>query len=59
MRKSAKSGRSIKHPATVAGYKVMGTTSDGIRVLQPKGKPSFNVLKLRKALKSEHLAKAG
>ena len=40
--------------AVVGGYKVVGKTSDGVRILKPRGKPkSFTVSALRKAISSK------
>lgn len=37
---------------TKAGYKVAGTTADGVDILQPKAKPShFTVREIRTALR--------
>lgn len=48
-----------KAPATVGGYKVLGETRDGVRILAPKGKPkSFTVAKLKKAIRSVRTGKA-
>ena len=51
--------RNGKTPASVGGYKVLGETRDGVRILAPKGKPdSFTVTKLKKAIRSVRASKA-
>ena len=46
-------------PVSVGGYKVLGQTKDGVRILAPKGKPkSFTVAKLKKAIRSVRTGKA-
>ena len=48
-----------KTPATVGGYRVLGQTRDGVRILAPKGKPtSFGVAQLKKAIRSVRAGKA-
>lgn len=51
MMKQRNKTRNTKTGRTVGGYKVLGTTRDGVRILKPKGKPdSFSVVRLRKAI---------
>jgi hypothetical protein len=48
-----KPARNGDAPRSVGGYKVLGRTSDGVRILKPKGKPqSFTVMELKKAIRS-------
>jgi len=57
--KQKKPIRNGKTPATVAGYRVLGETRDGVRILAPKGKPqSFTVPELKKAIRSVRAGKA-
>jgi hypothetical protein len=45
-------------PAT--GYKVLGTTSDGVRIILPKGKPkAFTTARLRKAIRTVIAERSG
>lgn len=49
-----------KNAGYVGGYKVLGETSDGVRILEPKGKPqSFTVAALRKAIRLVRAGKVG
>ena len=51
--------RNGNDPASVGGYKVLGRTKDGVRILAPKGKPqSFTVPELKKAIRSVRAGKA-
>ena len=55
-----KSANASKNLGSVGGYKVLGRTRDGVRILEPKGKPtSFTVAKLRKAIRSVRASNAG
>lgn len=44
---------------TIAGYKVLGTTKDGVRILKPKGRTStrFSERDIRDAIMSVRAAK--
>ena len=54
-----KPARTGNTPTTVGGYKVLGETRDGVRILAPKGKPqSFTVPELKKAIRSVRAGKA-
>lgn len=59
MAKAKKVARGAKTGKLVSGYSVLGRTSDGVRILEPKGKPkSFTVGKLRKAIAATCAEKA-
>jgi hypothetical protein len=56
-----KAGRSANGERSVDGYKVLGTTKDGVRILKPKGHAThFTDKELRKAIATVRSAqKAG
>jgi hypothetical protein len=58
---SPKVGRSANSGRFVGGYKVLGTTKDGVRILKPKGHAThFTDKELRKAIATVRSAqKAG
>jgi hypothetical protein len=58
---SSGTGRDTKTGRVVGGYKVLGTTKDGVRILKPKGHAThFTDKELRKAIATVRSAqKAG
>jgi hypothetical protein len=58
---SSRTGRDAKAGRIVGGYKVLGTTKDGVRILKPKGHAThFTDKELRKAIATVRSAqKAG
>jgi hypothetical protein len=58
---SSRTGRDAKVGRVVGGYKVLGTTKDGVRILKPKGHAThFTDKELRKAIATVRSAqKAG
>jgi hypothetical protein len=58
---SSRTGRDAKTGRFVGGYKVLGTTKDGVRILKPKGHAThFTDKELRKAIATVRSAqKAG
>jgi hypothetical protein len=58
---SSRTGRDAKTGCFVGGYKVLGTTKDGVRILKPKGHAThFTDKELRKAIATVRSAqKAG
>jgi len=48
---SAKAVRDADAGRVVSGYKVLGTTKDGVKILKPKGRPThFTEKELRDAI---------
>ena len=58
VRNSTTQGYVGDNPASVGGYRVLGQTKDGVRILAPKGKSeSFTVTELKKAIRSVRTGK--
>lgn len=60
MAKTKKTTRNAKTGQLIGGYRVLGYTDDGVRILKPKGRPkNFTVKELKRAIASSRSKSAG